>query len=222
VTNYGSDYAFTQITGNEQALVTPSMATTGCVLFHRVCVNALRKHGANQYNHWPAEPYKIWYRTSGITDNSGSWALVPEGGNLTSVTAASTIQFKIKFKTISQIGLPTRIYSLAVIYDNSADLPSHFKWNLADTNNGTGTVGFIQTTYYGSVPHLQADYYRADTDVNVLSQASTGSTNGVFEYWDGSAWTAGLSTDTPGIRRRFRVTGSLPSGVNVYVRIKVI
>ena len=220
--NYGSDYAFTQISGNEQAIITPSLDTTGCVLFNRVCLNTLRKHGTNPYNHWPAEPCKIWYRTSGITDNSGSWTIVPEGGKLHSVTAANTIQFKIKFKTISHIGLPTRVYSLAIIYENSADLPSHFKWNLSDTNNGTGTVGFLQNAYYGSVPDLQIDYYRSDTDANVLSQDSLGTTNGVFEYWDGSAWTAGLGTDIPGTRRRFRVTGSLPSGVNVYARIKVI
>ena len=83
-------------------------------------------------------------------------------------------------------------------------------------------VGFIQTYYYGSTPNLQIDYYRSDTDANVLSQASTGSTNGVFEYWDGSTWTSGLGTDTINIRRRFRPTAALPSGVNLYTRLKII
>jgi len=221
-TSFGSDYTFAQISGNDQSIITPSMATTGCVLFNRVSVNSLKNYGSNQYNHLPAEPYKIWYRTSGISDNSGGWTVVPDGGNLTTVTAANAIQFRIKFKTIGNSGLTTRTYSVAVMYEDSSDLPSHLKWNLDDTDNNGGTVGFVQMSYYGSVPNLQVDYYRSDTDANVLSQASTGTTNGAFEYWDGSSWTTGLNTDTPGLRRRFRVIGSLPTGVNVYARIKVI
>ena len=222
VTNFGVDYRFSQITGNDQSIITPSLSTTGCVLFNRVCVNCMCKYGTNTYHHLPSESYKIWYRTSGISDNSGGWTVVPDGGNLSSVTVANEIQFRIKFKTIGNTGLPTRIFSIAVVYENSSDIPSHLKWNLADTDNSSGDVGFIQNNYYGSVPDLQIDYYRSDTDANVLSQNSLGTTNGVFEYWDGSAWVAGLSSDTPGLRRRFRVTGSLPTGVNVYARIKII
>ena len=220
--NFGSDYAFTHISGNDQSIITPEMTCTGNVMFYRVYVNHLRAHGSDKYNHIPAEPFKIWYRTSGISDNSGGWTLVPAGGVLTGVTATSSIQFRIRFKTIGAHCLPTKIYGVCVVYESSADMPSHLKWNFADTNNSTGTVGFVQCCYYGSVPNLQIDYYRADTDANVLSQASTSSTNGVFEYWDGSAWTAGLGTDTIDIRRRFRPTASLPTGVNVYARVKVI
>jgi hypothetical protein len=220
--NFGSDYAFTSISGNDQSIITPSMTCTGNVMFYRVYVNALRTVNSERYNHMAAEPYKIWYRTSGISDNSGGWTIVPDGGVLTGVTAASTIQFRIKFKTAGTHCLPTKVYSVCVVYENSVDIPSHLKWNFSDTNNSSGTVGFLQTCYYGSVPNLQIDYYRADTDANVLSQASTGSTNGVFEYWDGSSWTSGLGTDTINIRRRFRPTTFLPTGVNVYARLKVI
>jgi len=220
--NFGSDYTFSSITGNDQSIITPSMSCTGNVMFYRVYVNNLKSYGSDRYNHIPAEPYKIWYRTSGISDNSGGWTVVPAGGNLTAVTPASTIQFRIKFKTAGSHSLPTRIYSVGVVYENSVDIPSHLKWNFGDTNNSSGNIGFIQCCYYGSVPNLQIDYYRADTDANVLSQASTSSTNGVFEYWNGSTWTAGLGTDTVDIRRRFRPTAALPSGVNLYARLKVI
>lgn len=220
--NFGSDYAFSSITGNDQSIITPELTCTGNVMFYRVYVNHLTTYGTDKYNHYPAEPYKIWYRTSGISDNSGGWTVVPAGGILTGVTAASTIQFRIKFKTIGSHSLPTKIYSVCVVYENSADIPSHLKWNFSDTNNSSGNIGFIQCCYYGSVPNLQIDYYRSDTDANVLSQASTGSTNGVFEYWDGSSWTSGLGTDTINIRRRFRPTASLPAGVNLYARLKVI
>lgn len=220
--NFGADYTFSSITGNEQSIITPELTCTGNTMFYRVYVNNLKSYGTDTYNQYPAEPYKIWYRTSGISDNSGGWTVVPTGGNLTGVTPASSIQFRIKFKTIGSHSLPTRIYSVAVVYENSADIPSHLKWNFTDTSNSLGNIGFIQTHYYGSVPNLQIDYYRSDTDANVLSQASTGSTNGVFEYWNGSTWTSGLGTDTIDIRRRFRPTASLPTGVNLYARLKVI
>jgi hypothetical protein len=220
--NFGSDYAFSNISGEEQAIITKSLSCPDNVMFYRVYVNNLRSYGTDRYNHLPAEPYKIWYRTSGISDNSGSWTVVPAGGVLTSVTAASDIQFRIKFKTAGSHGLPTRIFGVSVVYENSLDIPSHLKWNIDDTDNSNGNIGFIQFLYYGSVPSLQIDYYRSDTDVNVLTQTSAGSTNGVFEYWNGSTWVAGLGTDTINIRRRFRPTAALPTGVNLYVRIKVI
>lgn len=220
--NFGSDYVFSSITGNEQSIITPELTCTNNVMFYRVYVNHLKTYGTDRYNHYPAEPYKIWYRTSGISDNSGGWTAVPSDGNLTGVTATSSIQFRIKFKTIGSHSLPTKVYSVCVVYENSVDIPSHLKWNFADTNNSSGNIGFIQCYYYGSVPNLQIDYYRSDTDANVLSQASTGSTNGVFEYWNGSTWVSGLGTDTIDIRRRFRPTAALPSGVNLYARLKVI
>lgn len=220
--NFGADYVFSSISGNDQSIITPEMTCANNVMFYRVYVNALKQYGVSKYNHIPAEPYKIWYRTSGISDNSGGWTVVPSGGNLTGVTPSSTIQFRIKFKTAGTHSLPTRIFGVCVLYENSADIPSHLKWNFTDTDNSSGNIGFLQTYYYGSVPNLQIDYYRADTDANVLSQASTSSTNGVFEYWDGSSWTSGLGTDTINIRRRFRPTASLPTGVNVYARLKVI
>ena len=220
--NFGSDYTFSSITGNDQSIITPSMSCTGNVMFYRVYVNNLKTYGTDRYNHIPAEPYKIWYRTSGISDNSGGWTVVPAGGDLTTVIPASTIQFRIKFKTAGSHSLPTRVYSVGVVYENSIDIPSHLKWNIDDTNNSSGNIGFIQCCYYGSVPNLQITYYRADTDANVLSQASTSSANGVFEYWNGSTWIAGLGTDTINIRRRFRPTAALPSGVNLYARLRVI
>jgi hypothetical protein len=69
---------------------------------------------------------------------------------------------------------------------------------------------------------MQIDYYRSDTNADVLTQSSSSTTNGVFEYWNGSAWTAGLGTNTIGLRRRFRPTAGLPNGVAVYPKLTVV
>ena len=101
-------------------------------------------------------------------------------------------------------------------------MPSSHQWNFDDSDPDTGIIGFIQKTTMGSVPVLKIDYYRNDTDALVLSQTSASTTNGVFEYHNGSTWTAGVGTDTVGLRRRFRPTAGLPAGIAVYPKISVV
>lgn len=168
------------------------------------------------------EPFRLLYRTSGISDNSGAWTLVPEDGDLSGVLAASSIQFAAEFKTIGDLCIPGRLVSLALLYETADDLPSQYRWNHADFNPTTGVFAWVQATTFGSGPGVHTiNIYRADTNALVLTQASSGTTNGTFEYWNGSAWTAGIGPDTIGTRRRFVPTAGLPSGVDLYAAITV-
>jgi hypothetical protein len=168
------------------------------------------------------EPYRIVYRTSGISDNSGSWTVIDDTGDLSGVSAASSIQFALEFKTIGDICLPARVNALAFIYETADALPSQYRWNFSDSSATTGTFAWIQTALFGgSLTVHTINIFRADTNALVLTQASSGSANGTFEFWNGSAWVAGLSTDTVGTRRRFTPTASLPSGVDLYATITV-
>ena len=164
----------------------------------------------------------MYYRTNGITDNTGKWIELDDYGSMTGVAPSDSIQFMFEFKVIGNICLPGRLLSCEIIYETEDTLPSHLQWNFADSNNANGTVGFIQKSTFGSVPNLQIDYYRADNDINLLTQVSTSATNGVFEYWTGAAWASGLGSDTVGQRRRFVPSAGLPSSTNVYAKIKVI
>ena len=75
---------------------------------------------------------------------------------------------------------------------------------------------------FGATPGVHTiNIYRSDTDALVLTQASSGTTNGAFENWNGSAWVAGIGADTVGRRRRFVPSGSLPGGVDLYAKITV-
>ena len=132
------------------------------------------------------------------------------------------IQFRIAFKVIGMYQLPSKVYSIGIVYETDTDIPSHLQWNMGDSSTTNGTIGFIQKGTYGSVPNLQISYYRTDNDALVLTQASTGSTYGTFEYWNGSSWAAGLGTDTNGIRRRFVPSTGILTGVNVYCKLKTI
>jgi hypothetical protein len=204
-----------------QRVITPEISTPNCVSYHRACMSFVRKVGADKFSVSP-ESIKMYYRTNGITDNTGTWYELDDYASLSGVAPSSSIQFMFEFKTIGTFCLPGRLLDCEVMYETEDTLPSHLQWNFADSNNSNGTIGFIQKSTYGSVPNLQIDYYRADNDINLLTQASTGTTNGTFEYWTGAAWAAGLGSDAVGQRRRFVPSAGLPASTNVYAKIQVI
>lgn len=199
--------------------ITPSISTANCIKFYRLYVSSPTYLGGDNLGS-SIEGYKVYYRTAGITDNSGGWTVLPIDCDLSSVGAASDIQFKFEFKILSPTCVPGRILSLAVLYETSGNIPSQFRWNMEDSSTTDGTIGFIQVAAFGSsIPTLTINYFRADTDANVLTQASSGTTSGIFEYYNGSSWVSGLGSDTVGVRRRFRPTAGLPNGVAVYAKL---
>lgn len=215
-------YTHTWQDGRDQYVITPAIPTPNNVNMYRAYANTLLAHGGTDKFAILPEVVKIWYRIDGIHDNTGTWYILPDNGDLTGLKTGKDIQFRIAFKVIGMYQLPSKIYSICLVYETDTDIPSHLQWNVGDSSSSTGIVGFIQKGTYGSVPDLQISYYRVDTDALVLTQASTGSTYGTFEYWNGSSWASGLGTDTNGLRRRFTPTTGILTGVNVYCKLKTI
>jgi hypothetical protein len=188
---------------------------------YRVLVNCVENLGDHTMGVSP-DGYRLQYRTSGIDDNSGAWTDVPQTGDLSGVLPAANIQFGFQFRTAGVIMLPARVLSLALVYETADALPSQYQWNFADFDAATGTFAWVQDALFGATPSLHTiNIHRADTDALVLTQASSGSTNGVFQYWTGSAWAAGLGPDAIDTRRRFVPSGSLPGGVDLYAKLTV-
>ena len=186
---------------------------------YRAVVNAVQNLGNHRFGVAP-DAYSLQVRTSGIDDNSGAWTDVPQDGDLSGLGTPSNIQFAFQFRTAGVIMLPARILSLALIYETADALPSQYRWNFGDFNTANGTFAWVQSALFGaSLTTHTINIYRADTNALVLTQASTGTTNGTFEYWTGSAWTAGLGSDTLNTRRRFVPSGSLPGSVDLYATI---
>jgi hypothetical protein len=190
--------------------------------FYRVLVNCVENLGDNTMGVAP-DMFQIQYRTAGIDDNSGAWTTVPQTGDLSGVSAAADIQFAFRFRTAGVILLPARILSLALLYETDDALPSQYRWNFGDFNAGNGTFAWVQSALFGGTPGVHTiNIYRADIDALVLTQVSTGTTNGTFENWNGSAWVSGIGADTVGRRRRFVPSGSLPGGVDLYAKLTVV
>jgi hypothetical protein len=193
---------------------------------YRALVNCVENLGDHTMGVSP-DGYRLQYRTAGIDDNSGAWTDAPQTGDLSGVLPAANIQFAFQFRTAGVIMLPARVLSLALIYETADALPSQYQWHFGDSNDGLDlnpvTFGFVQDALFGVAPPVHTiNVYRADTDALVLTQASTQTTNGVFEYrQNNGTWHAGLHNDEVGQRRRFRVTGSIPGGVDLYAKLSV-
>jgi hypothetical protein len=188
--------------------------------FYRILINAVQNLGNNTFGVTP-DMYRVQYRTSGIDDNSGTWVDVPQNGDLSGVLASSNIQFAFQFRTAGTVMLPARILSLGLVYETIDSLPTQYRWNFNDFNTTTGVFAWIQYSTFGTLGTHTIEIYRADTNALVLTQASTGTTNGNFQYWDGSTWVNGLGSNTIGTRRRFVPSGSIPGSVDLYAKIIV-
>jgi len=215
-----ADLSFQADVANRITLPKIVLGATPAKLY-RVLVNSVENIGSHLLGVTP-DGYKLQVRTSGIDDNSGAWSDVPPNGDLSGVGTPSNIQFGFQFRTAGVIMLPARVLSLALIYESDNALPSQYRWNFADFNEANGTFAWVQSALFGSsLTTHTIDIYRADTNALVLTQASTATTNGTFEFWNGSAWVNGLGSDVLNTRRRFVPSGSLPSGVDLYAKILV-
>lgn len=187
--------------------------------FYRVLINPVKNIGDNIYGVAP-DMYVVQYRTSGIDDDTGIWREISQDGNLSTVPAAANIQFAFRFRTVGVMMLPARILSIAFLYETDDGIPSQYRWDNDDFNLTNNTFAFKQVErFYSTPPVHNIEIYREDTDALVLSQSSSGNTNGNFQYWNGTTWVNGIDGDTLGLRRRFVPTASLPS-TSLYSKVK--
>ncbi len=145
---------------------------------------------------------KIYYRTSGISTNLGAWTLLDSEGDLSSVPVpmSGEIQFKIEFPVWDLPLSPQKLTEFIFTWFTRSIEPQ-FAWY---TPENDGRVYFIQQTAFGGpVPGLTIAYYVNVTNSLVFEQASSGSLNGIFEYWNGITWATGIGPDSVGTIRRF-------------------
>ena len=197
-------------------LVTPSIVTTGATKFYRVYVNEKTLIGSDGLG-CSTEPYRIYARTSGISDDSGGWTLI-SAGDLTAFSGADAIQFMLDFRVLGQMCVPARIHSVAVVYeDNNTD--SHYQpsASLSDIVNKRFAWRF-STAFGGSVPDLRVRLYNAVSG-GLLVDDDTLSPTGTFERStnDGGAWSAWNNTDKGNDTTYIRYTPA-SLGDNIKVR----
>lgn len=210
---FGAD-AFYNSTSN-QHIITPKLATPNATKLYHVYVDHMEYAGDYGFG-FPVESYKLWYRTTGIDDNSGAWTEVPVGADLENVNPDDYIQFKIAFDIMGEMCAPTRIYSICCTYeDNSQD--SHYQPSLTKSSAANRIFAWRQVSSWGgTIPNLQIRLYNAANSLLVLDDDVTGSAYGTWQYsTDGTNWiTWSSSADTVGNYIRY-TANTLPNNITV-------
>lgn len=200
----------------QNRLISPELTTTGATKFHRIYSNDASYVGSDNLG-VTTEPYRIYARSSGIDDDSGSWTLIDITGDASGIGAADSIQIMIEFKVAGFTCFPNRIFNIGVVYeDDTSD--SHYEPSagLSDASNNRFAWRFA-TAFGGSVPQLRVRLYNAATDEELVDD-ETSSATGTFERSTngGSSWGSWDDTDKANEITYLRYTpASLGTGITV-------
>ena len=212
----GADWDFAGGTP-KQRLITPSLSTTDATKLMRVTVSSESQLGGPTLA-LPTEPYRVYYRTAGISDDSGSWTLVSDTGDISAASVSSSVQFMFEFRTIGTFCLPARIFSVTCLYEDTTT-DSHYQPSVANSNITSSIFAWrFSTAFGGTVPTLRVRLYNAVTNGLLLDDISSSPTLGTWEKStnDGGVWSAYDTTDLSGSATYIRYTPtSLGSGIKV-------
>lgn len=200
---------------NSELLVTPKFDISDSSKLYNLYVNDIERLGTDTFS-LATEPYKMYYRTSGISDNSGSWNLLDDSGDLSGVSGTE-IQFAFSFKIIGTTCIPSRIMGLSLIYeDKSTD--GHYQPSVANSSITSNIFAYRQSILWSSnIPNMRIRLYNAVTGSLILDDDITSSAYGTWEYSsnNGTSWNAWLNTaDVVGNYIRYTAT-SLPGSTRI-------
>lgn len=203
---------------SDQMVITPKMATTDVSQLYRVYVHTNHYSGSITLGYTP-EPIRVYYRTSGIDDNSGAWTEVISG-DLSGASTGTHIQFKILIETLGEFCVPRKIYAICCTYENGAvdSQDSHYLSCADLSNKVTKTFAWKHSVAFGStVPDLRIRLYNAITN-GILDDDDSVTQSGTWEKTvdGGNNWIAYNNTDKGNELTFIRFTpASIPDNVQV-------
>lgn len=216
ITPVGADWQYASITG--QRLISPVFSCPNNSQFKRFY--AIRDAFQGSVNLGkPCDPFRTYYRTSGINDNSGSWTLIPDGNDLSGVGTSDQIQLMFEFKCISDICVPARLFSAGIVYEDlSTD--SHFQPSVANSSQTDKRFAWRFSTAFGAtVPTLRIRLYDAVNGGGALVDDDSVKQSGTWEKSinGGTTWTAFNTNDLTNDNTYIRFT-PVSLGDNIKVR----
>jgi hypothetical protein len=213
----GADWNFAGGTV-KQRLITPAISTPNATKYKRIYVNHEQYSGGGALQ-LPTEGHRVYYRTAGISDDSGSWTLIDDSGDIGGASASSEIQFMFEFRVIGTFCIPGRIFNITCTYeDNTTD--SHYQPSVAQSDKTNKIFAWrFSTAFGGTVPTLRIRLYNAVTGGLLLDDTTTSSASGTWEKStnDGGAWGAYDTSDKANDTTYIRYTPTT-LGDNIKVR----
>lgn len=165
---------------------------------------------------------RLYYRTSGISDNSGSWTLLDYSGDLSTVPASNSIQLMAEYRTATFTCLPGRITRVSVQGSGSA-MDGHFQASQSLSSAASKQFSFrISDAFGGTIPTLYIYIKDGVTGSLLVSDNSVSQAAGTWEKSTngGGAWGSYNSTDRANETTYIRFTPtSIADNVNALAYI---
>lgn len=200
-------------------VVTPEFSTPSATTYNKVYVRSKSYFNEDRFI-MPTENFDVYYRTSGITTDTGSWVLIGQNGNI-SPASGTSIQFKITFQTIGNNCIPTKIYGITMSYYSNEPPKSltFYEPSLKFSNISNQIFAWRQIAeFVNQIPNLNINVYNVNSNTLLLTDNVSGSTNGVWEYSsnEGVNWnTFSYSANSINNYIRYTPNSSLGSGIKI-------
>ncbi len=179
-------------------VLSPRIACDQADRFRRAWVNDVSAVGGATGKNLglSTEAWRVSYRTSGISDNSGSWTLLNATGDMAGAAGAAYVQFKLEFRTFGSTHIATRICNVGVAYDDT-NTDSHYQFSATQSSAASKQFAWrFSTAFGGTVPTLRIRLYDAVTG-SLLVDDNSASPTGTWEKStnDGSTYGSYNTTD---------------------------
>ena len=203
-------------------VITKEILTTNATAFYRVYTSE-KRGGSGSYS---KERYDIYYRTTGISDNSGLWTIINDEASLYNVTAAASIQFKIVFDILNWTCISPEITSLGLTWEDGVTSDSHYQPSVGKSSVTAKQFAWRFATLFalsgGTIPNLRVRLYDAVSGVMQCDDnTSTNPAAGTFEIStnDGANWSSWVNNDKGNDTTYLRYT---PASTANNIRIKAV
>lgn len=200
-----SDYYYNAT--NQDLLVSPRIPTPNAKKLSKLYPTSLEVVGGERLG-VPPEPFKIYVRTAGISDNTGSWGSpIPADGDISGVAPGAYIQVAFSFRSFGWMCVPARILGFGVTYEDTSSL-SNYQFSATLSVAASKQFSWRFSTAFGTaVPTLQVQLYDAQT-AGLLLTDSTVAPTGTWEKSinSGGAWSAYNTTDLANTTTYIRYT----------------
>lgn len=209
----------THVNSDANRIITPALSTADATELYRVYLNEKQVFGSENFGVSP-EPYKVYARTAGIEDNTGSWTKIDYSGDLTGISPGTHIQFMIEFRIAGHLCVPAALYGVTVVYEKFEN-DSHYQASMGNSSVIDKQFAWrFSTAFGGSVPDLRVRLYDAITN-GLLLDDNTDSPKGTFERStdNGENWTAWNNTDKGNETTYLRYT---PASLGDNIKVKAL
>ncbi len=213
---------------SKNALYSPKYTLTNVVAISGLYANTLKQYGADPFI-LPPEPIFIYYRTTGIDDDSGEWKKYTTVDDLNAdivcegVLENLEIQFRISYQVAGNTCLPNRVYGFTLVYEDDRT-DSHYVPSVAKSDLTNRIFAWQQTeSWYGNIPELKIRLYNAANNKIIYYDTTATNASGTWQYsTDGTTWlTWNATADAVGNYIRY-VADFIPSGIKLRVGLNKI